>query len=369
MKKLKTTAAIICAALLIQALFQMPLVVQADILTPIQERLAEISQEEKEILQTLFDITQEIDEAQRQEEEIVKEVALLSEEIEDISNRLKLEEERYSNKRDILQEVLRGYQRRGAASYLHVIISSRSLRDLLKRLNIIREFTRGSGALLEELEESKERLQTEGAFLAERRTKLEALELELKDRIAENQLLRQELEISLTALGDEGKYFRENLQLLQKQWLELSLSLTGLRKTITNVIKTGNLSPDVLKITYGLFNARVAIDEKDFNTIFKANPDLSMLEFKLTADKVIMSVPEKGLELTGNFVVRTGNNLELLVAEGRFYDMPLKQEAIDELFKEGPIIIDLSPITEGNSIRSIGIFDGYLELLIVPRLL
>ncbi len=368
MKRIKGIAAILLVALLLQVLIYKPLMVQADILAPIQERLTEITQEEKEILQQLFDITQEIDEAQRQEEEVAKEAALLSEEITTISNRLKKEEESYNNKRGILQEVLRGYQRRGAASYLHVIISSRSLGDLLKRLNIIREFTRGSGVLLQELEESKEGLQTEGALLEERRAKLENLELELKDRIAENQRLTEELEVSLVALGEEGQYYQENLQLLQKEWRELSLSLTGLRETITNVIKAGSLSPDVLKITYSLFNARVAIEEQDFNSIFKGNSTLSMLEFKFIEDKVIMSVPEKGLELMGSFTVRSGNNLELMVEGGHFYDMPLKQESIDDLFKEGPIIIDLSPITEGNSIRSIGIFDGYLELLIVPIL-
>ena len=370
--KLKKSKNIILLGLVIALVFQILFISaiesQAAPIMVIQERLDGISLEEKKVLEELFIILQDIEEAEGAEELTMQEIANLHEEIVLLERRLKEEEVIFKHRLGILQEVLRGYQRRGAASYLHIILSSKGLSDLLKRINIIREFSRSTGGLLEDMDRRKELLLTEEAHLSKKLIILEDKQLELRERVWAKTEAKKELQEYLTSLGGERQFYEENLAFLQAQWSELSVFIDGLRATIIGLITDNNLPPDALKISYGLFNARVTIDQENFNRIFQNNPHLTMLEFIFMKDKVALSVKDKGLELVGKFTVGTRNSIEFVIEEGTFYNIPLRKEAIVELFKEGQFIIDLSSATEGNSIRAISVNDGHIELLVMPVL-
>ena len=355
-------------ALIFQIFFTSRIESQAAPIVAIQERLAEISLEEKKVLEELFIILQDIQEAEAAEELLTMELEILNEEIAIIEKRLQEEETAFRQKLGILQEVLKGYQKRGSASYLHIVLSSKGLSDLIKRINIIREFTRKTGGLLEEMDRRKELLSEDEAQLSNKLIKIEDKQLQLREKILVKAEAKRVLEEYLTSLGGEGQFYEENLAFLQKQWSELPVTLAYIEEAITGLIADNNLPPEALKISYGLFNARVAINQEDFNKIFKNNPYLTLLEFTFTKDKVILSAKDKGLELAGRFTVGTGNSIELIIEEGTFYNIPLEKEAIGELFKKNHIIIDLSSETEGNSIRSISVNDGYIELLVIPVL-
>lgn len=370
--KLKKFKNLILLGLMLALIFQMlhtgMIVAQAAPVAAIHERLEGITSEEKKVLEELFIISQDIAEAEWAEELLVHEIAKLHEDIVFIENRLQEEEVAFKQKLGILQEVLRGYQKRGVASYLHIILTSNGLSDLVKRINIIREFSRNTGGLLEEIEGRRELLASEEALLSNKLAASEDKRLELRELVSVKAEARSKLEEYLISLGGERQFYEENLALLREHWSELSESITGIREAIIDLIADNNLPREAFRITYGLLGARVSINQADFNKLLQSNGNLSMLEFKFLEDRVALSVKDKGLELTGKFIVETRNNIQLVVEEGAFYNIPLQQEAIVDLFKEGPIIIDLSAAFEGNSIRAISVNDGYIELLVVPVL-
>jgi len=126
-----------------------------------KEKLTGISEDERGVLQNLFLLVQEIEEMEREENKISKEIYLVKEEIKTMEVMIVGEETAYEKKRDVLKQVLNSYQRKGAGSFLEIILDSDNLTDFLRRVNTLRDLTGDTGELLEQLKESKEKLSIE----------------------------------------------------------------------------------------------------------------------------------------------------------------------------------------------------------------
>jgi hypothetical protein len=78
---------------------------------------------------------------------------------------------------------------------------------------------------------------------------------------------------------------------------------------------------------------------------------------------VEISLPEKNLVLSGTFIILEGHTLKFQPKEGSFYGMPLEPGAIEELFSEGDLLLNLEPLLAGNSVNALEVKEGYLELI------
>jgi len=103
----------------------------ANSVAEMQEKMDAISSEEKEILQSLFAMTKEIEEQEREEKNIVIEIEAANIEIKKITQEIVNIENSYINKRDDLKQVLRSYQRNGPGSYIQIILESKNLTTFL----------------------------------------------------------------------------------------------------------------------------------------------------------------------------------------------------------------------------------------------
>lgn len=348
--------------------FSSAVVGHADPFSETKEKMSNISDEEKKVLQDLFLLIQEIEEAERMEEEIIKEIDVISKAIKVMEKMIDLEESTYDKNLSTLKEVLRSYQRSGPGTFIQIILDSENLTMLIRRLNALRDLTRNTGKLLELLSESKDKLAFEKMNLNEKLMVMEGKQEELRLSIDKKIELRNNMEEYLDSLQEEREYFQEQLASIQNAWDELKILLSETTKVFSNIIQSENLPEDAIKVTFSLFSIRGTISEDIFNGIISENSLLPKMEITFETDKMTIEMPDQNLILIGQLVIIDGNILMFDVGEGSFLGMPLEPASIEDLFKEGYIVLDLKPLLEGAAITSIKIQDGYLELRIIPKL-
>ena len=124
-----------------------------------------------------------------------------------------------------------------------------------------------------------------------------------------------------------------------------------------------------LNLSFSLFSIKGSVSDETFNNILKEHSTLPEIVFQFQQDKIILEIPDKSLVLNGHFEISGSSALLYVVESGSFYGLPLEQASIDELFKEGPLLIDFEAVA--GELVAINIIldaveakDGYLEFRI-----
>lgn len=341
--------------------------IQADPFLQIEEKLKGISKEEKEVLQNLFILMQEIEGMEREAEKISQDIDKVDKEIKDLEVTIAKEEENYEKKKEGLKQVLKSYQRMGPSSYLEIILDSDSLNDFLSRINILQDITRNTGELLNIIEASKEKLSTEKAKLDDKLVLIKEKQEQLKESLAKKIQLKKDKEEYLASLKGNREYYQEQLDNLKQVWDKLQQTFSGAAKEFSRIIEEEDLPSDALKISFGFLSIKGTIEEKTFNDIVKEHSQLPNMEFSFLPNKMKIELPEKNLFLEGTLIILGDSALKFQPKEGSFYGMPLEPWAIEELFKEGNLVINLKPVLYGNTLHSIEIKNGCLELSSIPQ--
>lgn len=334
----------------------------------IREKLANISEEEKQILEYLFIQVQEIEEMEREKNRISEEIDLMSIDIAELENRINKEEVNYEKNLSGLESILKSYQRMGPGSFLEIILDSNNLTDFIRRINILRDLTRNTGELLDKIEKSKEKLLSEKNNLDEKLKELETKEEVLKETLAKKQELVKEKEEYLDSLAEDKELYIERLEYIAMIMSELKGIFSSFTKEFSRIIEEGNFPQDAVKETITLRGIKGVIEEKTFNEIIASQKGLPQMEFDFTPGKIEMKAPEKNLTLVGTFVIIEDQILKFEAVKGSFYGMPLEKGTIDELFEEGDFVLNLQPLIGKNVLKSVEIMDGYMELLVTIRL-
>lgn len=334
----------------------------------IKDKLTAISEEEKKTLQGLFTLSQEIEVMEKEEQRLTEEIKATEVEIKALELEIAEGEAAYKMRRDALKQVLRSYQRMGPGSYLEIIMNSDSLTTFLRRVNTLRDITRNTGTLMDQLEESKKKLGAEKSKLSQKLSLVEEKERQSKEALDNKLKLKAEMVKLLASLKGEKKHYQEQLANLNKMIAELKPVLSSSVKEFYNIIQEGNAPKDAFKITFSLFSVKGSIDNKGFNDIISKQPNLSQMKFAFHQDNVEISMPDKNLVIIGNFVIEEGHSLKFQATEGSFFGMPLEAEFIGELFGNDELVLDLKPLLGGNTLQSITNHEGYIELFIKPNL-
>lgn len=131
-----------------------------------------------------------------------------------------------------------------------------------------------------------------------------------------------------------------------------------------NILEKEALPADSIEYIITREGIRGKIKQEVFNEVISKNPNIPEILFSFYTDKIEMEIPEKNLLLVGNFLIIDGHLLEFQVEEGRFYDMVLTEETVEEFFREGNLSLDLKTILGRNKIKDIVIMEEYVQLLI-----
>lgn len=337
---------------------------QADPFDIIEEKLNGISEEEKGILQDLFALAQEIESMERTEKELGQEIEAINGEINSLEAAIEVEAAAYAKKQEGLKQVLKSYQRLGPGSYLEILLDSDSLTTFLRRLNTLRDLTRDTGELLEQLEANGEKLSVQKSKLSEKLKLVEQKKQQSKAALDKKLKLKENEESYLAALKGEREFYQEYLSDIQQMWGELKPIFRQAASEFSDIIEEGNLPQDALKVTFSFFNAEGTIDEIVFNEVISEQSDLPKMIFDFQPGKIEISLPEQKLVLTGSFAALEGHILKFQAEEGSFYGMPLEPGSIEELFKEGDLSVDIKPLLGRNTLQAVKSQEGYIELYV-----
>lgn len=338
-------------------------------ITEANEKLRGITDQEQQTLEKLFILTQEIEEMEREEARIADEIKELESEIEKLDLSIKKEEENYDTYLNLLKQVLKSYQRGGPASYIDIILKAEDLASLIKSLNLIKDISRNTGELLASIEESRQNLEKKRQVLSDSLALLEAKNEELKGAIAERQKVAKEMEDFLDSLAEEKERFQEYLDNLKLMWENLKELFSKIVGEFSRIIGEGHFTLDDLNLKINFFSLKGSLHEDTFNRVINENSNLADMKFSFEKDLVRIEIPDNNLVLEGTFVIREKTALEFVPESGTFYNMALEPESIEELFRNGPMIIDFEKVAQDTitvnfELKEVVTGDGYLYFTI-----
>jgi peptidoglycan hydrolase CwlO-like protein len=316
-------------------------------ITETEQKLEGITEEEKTVLKELFTINQKLSELQTEEEKINNDISLLEQQIAVKQKEIDTKQEDYDNHLDILKQVLVNYQRGGPATYLEILLRAEDLSSFLKSLNVMKDISHNVKELLTSLGDAKKVLVEEKQKLDEKAVELDERKAELAKNLADNQLIQKEKENYLASLLENKDYYTQQLSNLELMWSNCKSIFPKLTDEITKFINEGYFTLDDLNMKFGLLQMEGYLKENTFNSILEDKDELNGVTFDFKEEKVFLNLTEEHLILTGNFVIEGDNAILYEVKEGTFYDMPLEQSSLEELFQEKPLLIDFKSISEG----------------------
>lgn len=338
-------------------------------ITETRDKLAGISQEEQKVLNQLFLITQNIEAIGREVDQITADINSNKEQIINLEYEINSLQRAYDSQLNLMEQVLVSYQRGGPATYLEILLNSKSLASFLKSINLLQNITHNVNDLLLSIEEGQVKLQGERDNLASKIQDLELKEEELAKVLDKEQQLKNELEATLIDLQVNRAHYEGQLQQLENSWEEIKGLFPRIIEEFTRIIEEGYITTDDIEMKFQFFQITGSLKEEVFNKILERYSTLPKMMFYFHPDRVDIEVPDQKLFLSGNFVLEGDSAIKFEVDSGTFYDMELERASIEELFSGGALIIDFKEIAGDNitidfKLHEATSNEGYLSFVI-----
>lgn len=333
-----------------------------------QSKLTQITEEEKAIIESLFVLSSEIEMLNTELTKLGETIETIEADIQNKEGAIADQETAYMVLKSSLGEVLRIQQRSGIASNIEVILGAKNLKDLVNRINLLRDLSKNVDDLMNETESVRLQLVRERESLDELLIDMENQEVLLMQTAADKSKAKRELEAYLESLASEKAHYQDYLDSIEALWTSLKPLFADTIQSFTEIIEKGDLPEDTVEVNMSLFNTRGTIKEEKFNAILDKKVDLPELTFDFKPDGVSLSFPSYEIELDGYFELLDSQTIQYVVTGGAFYNLPMSESALKDLFSEGDLIFNLKAILGNNTIKKITNFEDRLELQITISL-
>ncbi|KOA18699.1 chromosome partition protein Smc [Clostridium homopropionicum DSM 5847] len=342
--------------------------VSADVkpIEEVQNKLKGISEKERSVLENLFKLTQEVEDMEREEAKANSEIGALKLEIKELESKIQKQQKEYDDKLKVLEMVLVSYQRSGPASYLETLLKAENLTSFIRSINIIRDFSRNVGELLDSVDEGRKKLSEEKDKLTEKISVIDNKNKVLQESLDKKRKLKEEQQAYLDSFKEDKAHYETQLKGLEQMWKEIKVIFSDIVKDFRKIVQEGYFPQSKLNLSFKLPIIKGALYEETFNDVIKNHSNLPNMVFHFYQDKVVIEVPDKHLVLDGKFVIQGKTAFKLKVDKGSFYGIPLETSSIEELFKNGDLLIDIKDLAGDKLIfdiyvQSIKMKEGYLE--------
>lgn len=336
---------------------------QADI--ELRQRLSQTTVEERAVMEELFQLSSEI--SFRETEISQAEAAISTQQASIAAQQVLIEDAaaRFDGVREMLGTVLRGQQRSGAASKLEILLAAEDLKDLMRRINLLRDLTRATHGLLAEVNESKDNLEARKRQMDASLKRLETQREELKAAQDARIAAREKMTAYLTSLKTDRERYEADLKAMEARWKGLKPLFTNAVSGVNRLIAAGGLPEDTVSVSVSLFGgAKGYIRQDRFNAALADEKQLPPMVFGFHQDTVTLDFPGYEITLRGQLKLKDPQTLEYVVAEGTFYGLPLSDSALRDLFSQGDLVFSLKAMIGNTTIRRIETRDGVVELQI-----
>lgn len=364
--KKRITGLVLCFLLLVIPLTHSTATPDDPAQAEIDRQLQTLTEEERLVLEELFGILQNIEDLERQQAQLESDLLDAEARVEIIGQEIENQQALYNTQRDVMGEVLKSYQRRGPGSTIEIMLASSDFSDLIKRINLVRDMTRNTGELLDVLAEQQERLLAEQAALEYLLATIEQQRAALVELLEANLALKDDLEDRLAALEDERADYEERLSGLDQVWREATGAFSTFVAEFGRLMDSGGLPQEAITITFRFPDVVGSLGEEAFNQALRDSANIQGVDLRFRPDRIVVRIPDREFELSGTFDILEGHTLQFVAEEGTFYGIRLTDTAIQELFSDGLLELNLEPVLEGNTLRSVRIQEGLLELISRP---
>lgn len=334
-----------------------------------KENLDDLTLEEKNILEELFIIVQEVKEMEEVEKNTSLEIIDLKTEIVDMEGLIEEQTSKYNDNLYIMEQILKSHQKNGATTYLDLILSSDSLETLIRRINMLRDISRSTTVLLDELEDAKEKLINDKnqlqATLSLVETRQRDLQLALEKKVA----LKENLEARLNSLQDDKAKYESYLDKLENSWAIIKPVFSETITQLTTMIESGNLPEETIDIGISLDGVKGIIHEDIIREILAYETFPTSVDILFSKDNIQLSMPDIDIYMTGYLeILENKQSLVFKMQEGSYLGMKLEKSSMEELFNVGYLEFHFKKLLNKSTIRSIKINEDNLELIINPVL-
>lgn len=333
-----------------------------------KDKLTEITEEEKGIVEALFVLSSEIELLNTELSQLSVQMADINSQIEASEASIIQLEAQYNQYRDNLAEVLRLQQRSGVASRVEALLNAKNLKDFIKRINILRDLSRNVDVLMVTVEGARLDVEREKEALEELLVALIDKEALIKKASEEKTKAKNELEAYLASLASERAHYESYLESITQVWSSLKPMFSKTIAAFTEIIETGSLPEDTVEVNVSLFNTRGTIWEDKFNQILSQKKALPELTFDFVKDGAKLNFPDYEITLIGQFELIDDQTIKYVVTGGAFYGLPMTQDSITDLFSEGDLVFSLKSLLGKNTLRRIDHFEDRLELAVIIKL-
>ena len=339
-------------------------------ITDVEDKINGISKEEKEALDKLFSMEQEITGTQKEKSDISKELKQLRQSYNILSQQITQMQEDYDSQLSVLQQVLIGYEREGPVSYINTLLRSGDLKTFVRSVNMLRDLTGNVDHLLNTLEDKKETLKQKRKEQSEQLGILNEKQEELVQELIQLTTLKEEQETYLVTLKGERDKYQQKLDEVISTWESVKGFFGGFVIEFTKAMNSGDITLDDLSLSYNFITLSGNITEDRLNAVMKDNIDAD-IQFHFHENEVVLMIPELFLTLQGKFIISGDTGLLFEPTNGTFYDLPLEMSSIDELFKDSPLLLDFKELM-GKSInmnfnlKKVELNEGVLKFDVVP---
>lgn len=362
---LKMLAALLAALLFFSgwSSYAAPAAPQADV--ELRQRLSQTTAQERAVMESLFRLSAEIGlwetEIQKAQEAIAAQEALITAQQGLIDGSAR----RFDSLRDSLGILLRSQQRAGAGSRLETLLGAQSLKDLMRRINLLRDLTRSTDRLMTEVETSRKDLETRKQQMTQALSALQAQRQTLEEAHSRRLQARGDLERYLASLKTDKAKYEADLKLMETRWQSLKPLFAEAIGGVNRLIAAGGLPPDTVTVSLSLFGGTKGYIHQDrFNSALAQEKSLPRMTFGFNPGKMTLEFPGYEITLSGQLQLKDPQTLEYVVASGTFYGLPLSDSALRDLFSQGDLVFSLRTMIGNTAIRRIELREGLVELQI-----
>lgn len=324
--------------------------------------LTSISENEKKVIQELFVLSSDIELLNTEAEKLKGEIIQIKKDISESEGEIEAAQLAYNDLQENLKAVLKIEQRSGIASSVEIILNAKNLKDLISRINLLRDLSKNVDQLMQETEKAYDQLVVKKDQLNTLLDKKTTSEKELLDTIQEKTQAKEKLEAYLNSLATEKAHYESYLKSIETQWNSLKPLFRTTIDTFTKIIETGDVPADTAELTISLTGSKGIIREKKFNAVMSKREDLPELTFDFKKSGVHLLFPSYEVVLSGKFELLDPQTIQFTVSGGTFYGLPMSESAIKDLFSEGQIVFKLKSLIGKNKIKTITMFDDRIEL-------
>jgi peptidoglycan hydrolase CwlO-like protein len=328
----------------------------------VQTKLQEIETETLMILEELFQLEQALSISEKKKKDIEVNIESKQDEILRSEETMVKETLNYTRYLTNMEVILTTYQRMGPTSILGILLEADSLKDFVRRISVLRDYTRQTEVLLLQIQSVIDTLERLKVQLLKEQTELEQSKNDLELVMADYLTLLEEKENYLESLEEERVYYEEQLNVLTDAWKQLKPVFKEASIGFSELVDSGSLTEDMIDVTISLLGIKATIQDTQFNQAIKDYDKLPNMVFTFKQDEVAISLLDGVLELRGEFQVKEDYQLNYVAKSGVFYGVPLEKNSLDELFEEGELILDLRQLTLNNKVKGIEIKDGKMIL-------